>query len=290
MLKNLRNILLVGLFLSGCEKKKANFIIVGEGETLEIICEKYNISKKHLITSNELKAPYALCSGQALKYYTVERKTKILSVKKSPEPVVCENKVDLFSLESLKVDPQTDTNDILNDSIQEELAKEEQLDMQNIKDSHKHQKEQKEQIKKQEAMDKKLEKDIKAKEAKPEVIKTVKLDILFPIKNGVIDKSMPFSQKHGKRQDGVYILNAGDVLAPCDGQIVFVDNANRSVYVKRNINNASWIITYSSLSSINVLQGDHVKKGDKLAKSSGSIFMRIWNGKEYVDPATILNS
>ncbi len=260
---------IVFVVLTGCNKKqKPNFILVQEGDTLDLIAEKYNVSINHLIKFNKLKVPYILSQGQILQYTKLETKIKLL---RDEEHKLSKNKKEETTPEfsNNNEEKKEDSNVELDDALKEELASESSLDKENVKIN-------------------KTIAETKVEKTTPIAIKQNVLGLIMPIKGGKIDDSLPFSQKHGKRQDGVYILNKGDVVSSCDGKVVFVDNENKAIYVKKDVNGISWIVTYSSLSSIVVEHGSEVKQGDKIGESSGSIFVRIWNGKEYTNPSKVI--
>jgi len=242
------------------------------GDTLDSISAKYNISKKHLISQNNLRYPYKLELGQKLVYSKIETKTKILykdedqTVKSMLDQSEEVYEIDDEFKKELDKEIQDSREEFVRQSINSPISD-------NAVDTIK----QKQSKNENSAID--MRKMLQAR--------IDKNSILFPINNGKIDKSLPFSQKHGKRKDGVFVLSTGYVLAPYDGLVMFVENGNNVVYIKKDIGNVSWIVTYSNLAEVFVKKGDVVKQGDRVGYSAGSIFLRIWDGSKYIDPEKI---
>ncbi|QEK38430.1 peptidoglycan DD-metalloendopeptidase family protein [Candidatus Cytomitobacter primus] len=267
---------LIALLLLGCEEEKVKFITVQEHETLDIIAANYNVNTKHLIKKNQLKHPYSLKPGQKLMFSEFEVNSKILHQSDQEQNGAEQN--NILNLNKINSIDNVGIDEDLKNELDDEIKKNEQS------------------IKSEEIMRRQNSKNNAESKAKQKAIKqlkqseqpkSVEVKILFPVMNGSIDTSLPFSQKHGKRRDGVFILSHGKVLAPYDGTIAFVDKANNSIYIKHDVGNLSWLITCSNLSSIFVEKGDTVKQGEPIGQSSGSIFIRIWNGREYINPENI---
>ncbi|QEK38099.1 M23 family metallopeptidase [Candidatus Cytomitobacter indipagum] len=271
------------LVLLGCEKKPIKFVVADSGDTLDTISEKYGINKKHLIEKNNLKHPYIINAGQKLSYSKIETRAKILY--KDDEQISDKEKLgkteELHEIDDeLKQDLDKELAEI---KIDQEIEKKKQIkivagDAKESKAKAKKDNDSAEQFKKNgQETDKK-------NDPKEEIDKS---SILFPTSNGKIDKSLPFSQRHGKRRDGVFVVGTGNIFAPYDGLVMFIEKANNTIYIKKDVGNLSWLVTYSNLAEIFVKKGDLVKQGDKIGYSAGNIFIRIWDGKKYIDPEKI---
>ncbi|USO00569.1 MAG: M23 family metallopeptidase [Alphaproteobacteria bacterium] len=264
VLKFYRNILIAFFLLSGCDKGEVHTIIVKENETLDSICEKYNVTKDHIMKKNQLTDSAVLKPGQVLKFSNVEKKRKIINKTDDdydePKLKIDFSKANISEAEENKTNLPEDT--FFSEELKEEIKN--QID----------------QIAQKSNLAEKTEEINSSEVSKPKVV------LSFPTPGGKIDKSRPFSNKHVNRQEGSFIIYSGDVLAVFNGEIVFVDYKNSSVYIK---NDSGWVVTYRNLDTIVVAKGDTLSNGEKIGTSADEIFVRVWNGTTYLDPELVFS-
>ncbi|QEK39192.1 LysM peptidoglycan-binding domain-containing protein [Candidatus Nesciobacter abundans] len=126
--------------------------------------------------------------------------------------------------------------------------------------------------------------------------------IVFPMKNGNIDSSAPFSTKHGNVREGVYILGSGDVVSSISGVIKFISksekdnnqkgvsgyNSGSTIFIEENRgSDQKYLIMYSGLESVFVRKGEILEKGSVIGSSKRKFFYRVWDGKQYINPSVI---
>lgn len=270
------------LFLTSCERiiygnyqiidtsintKKKNQYIVKKGENLFLISEKFNISLKNLIETNNISSPYRIFPNQKLILpqnftHTIKKGDTLYSISRRYNV----DRSSLYRLNNLRINQKIYVGNSLIIPAENKKLK------QKTKKKHK-------QVEKKKS------------------VKQTKLSFLWPTKGEII---LSFGRiKSGFHNDGINIKSQENnpVIASETGEIIYTGNEipgyGNLILIKHKNN---WVTAYSHLKKIIYKKGQVVRRGQKIGivGTSGNVnepqlHFEIRKGKKALNPSKFLS-
>lgn len=274
--------LLILLFLTSCEKiiygnykiidtsvkiKKQKQYIVKKGENLFLISEKFNISLKNLIETNNITSPYRIFPNQKLILpqnltHVIKRGDTLYSISRQYNV----DRSTLYRLNNLKKNQKIYVGELLVIPTENNRLKQ------------------------------KTKKKYKQVEKKKSV-KQTKLSFIWPAKGDII---LAFGRiKSGFHNDGINIKSQENtpVIASETGEIIYTGNEipgyGNLILIKHKNN---WVTAYSHLKKIIYRKGQVVRRGQKIGivgktgnVNEPQLHFEIRKGKKALNPSKFLS-
>ena len=263
--KNISNIPVKNFSLTKLDFPKDGYITVNESQSIYDIANTYNILPQEIIRANNLKPPYKFSKDQQIYLpYPLMHKVKFNQNIYDISLIYAVSQSDIVELNGLRK-PYSLIPDV----------------------------EIKIPLRKDYSVIGLINKTKSSKQLNTTIASKVKSKFLFPVNGKIVKKFGPFDNGN-QHNDGVNILVLTDqsIKASMNGKVAFVGSNLKSFGKMILIKHDSQFVTaYARINEFNVMEGDLVKKGQKIGKiyKNNIVHFQIRKSRNPVNPILYIN-